>query len=178
MNNGTQMPELIVCRVDEAVKVIFDKNSTLAVRDKIDVAITERADAFKETEVIFYDLSGILEEQDNLNDFVDQNQISVTVPAHLYAVLDELTVNTMFSNDSTTDTYKIEVRQKNREELICDAIELSAGEICPEIELYEALELGDYPCVATVTALRDGEEFGTLEIVLTLHVANMWSTGG
>ena len=126
MNSGSNMPELIVCRVDEAAKVIFDKDSTMAVREKIDVSITERAETFKETEVIFYDLSGILEEQDNLNDFVDKNQISVTVPAHLYAVLDELTVNTMFSNDSKTDTYKIELREKGRDALICDAIELSA----------------------------------------------------
>jgi len=178
MNNGTQMSELIVCRVDEAVKVIFDKASTMAVKDDIAVEITERADAFKETEVIFYDLSGILEEQDNLNDFVDQNQISVTVPAHLYAVLDEKAINTMFSNDSKTDTYKIELREKGRDDLICDTIELSAEEICPEIELYETWEIGDYPCIATVTALRDGEIFGTVEIALTLHVANMWSVGG
>jgi len=178
MNNGTNMPELIVCRVDAAVKVIYDKDSTLAVHDQIDVTITERANKYKETEVIFYDISDILEEQENLNDIVNQSRISVTVPAHLYAVLGETEVHTMFSNDSEADTYKIELRQKNSEDLICDTIELSAGEICPEIELYEALELGDYPCVATVTALRDGEIFGTLEIVLTLHVANMWSTGG
>ena len=178
MNNGSNMPELIVCRVDEAVKVIFDKDSTMAAHEKIDVSITERAETFKETEIIFYDLSDILKEQENLNNIVDKNNISVTVPAHLYAVLDELTVHTMFSNDSETDTYKIELRQKNREELICDAIELSPGEICPEIELYETFELGDYPCVATVTAYKDGEVYGSLVINLTLHVANMWSTGG
>ena len=178
MNNGSNMPELIVCRVDDAVKVIYDKDSTMAVHDKIAVEITERADKYKETEVIFYDISDILEELENLNGIVDQNQISVTVPAHLYAVLGETEVHTLFSNDSEADTYKIELRQKNSEDLLCDAVELSAGEICPEIELYKAMELGNYPCVATVTALRDGEVFGTLEIVLTLHVANMWSTGG
>ena len=178
MNNGSNMPELIVCRVDEAVKVIFDKDSTMAVREKIDVSITERAETFKETEVIFYDLSDILEEQENLNDIVDKNQISVTVPAHIYAVVDDVEIHTMFSNDSETDTYKIELRQKNREELICDAIELSPGEICPEIELYKTFEPGDYPCVATVTAYKDGEVYGSLVINLTVHVANMWSTGG
>ena len=93
-------------------------------------------------------------------------------------VLDEKVINTMFSNDSKTDTYKIELREKGRDALICDAIELSAEEICPEIELYDAWEIGDYPCIATVTALRDGEIFGTVEIALTLHVANMWSVGG
>ena len=178
MNNGSQMPELIVCRVDDAVKVIFDKDSTLAVRDSIEVFITERAEEFKETEVIFYDLSDILEEQENLNDIVDKNQISVTVPAHIYAVVNDVEIHTMFSNDSETDTYKIELREKGRDALICDAIELSAEEICPKIELYEVREIGDYPCIATVTALRDGEIFGTVEIALTLHVANMWSVGG
>ena len=178
MNNGSQMLELIVCRVDDAVKVIFDKDSTLAVRDSVEVSITERAEEFKETEVIFYDLSDILEEQENLNDIVDKNQISVTVPAHIYAVVNDVEIHTMFSNDSETDTYKIELREKGRDDLICDAIELSAEEICPKIELYETWELGNYPCIATVTALREGEVFGAVEIALTLHVANMWSVGG
>ena len=178
MNNGTQMSELIVCRVDEAVKVIFDKASTMAVQDNIDVTITERAAAYRETEVIFYDLSGITAEQNTLNEIVANNQISVTVPAHLYATKNNATVNTLFSNDSKTDTYRIELWQKNYDALLCDAIELSAGEICPKIELYEVLELGDYDCLATVTALRNGEIFGTLEIAVTLHVADLWSTGG
>ena len=178
MNNETSMPELVVCRVDEAVKVIFDKASTMVVQDNIDVTITERAAAYRETEVIFYDLSGITAEQNTLNEIVANNQISVTVPAHLYATKNNATVNTLFSNDSKTDTYRIELRQKNYDALLCDVIELSAGEICPKIELYEVLELGDYDCLATVTALRDGEIFGTLEIAFTLHVADLWSTGG
>ena len=178
MNNDTSMPELVVCRVDEAVKVIFDKTSTIAVQDNIDVTITERAAAYRETEVVFYDLSGITAEQNNLNEIVANNQISVTVPAHLYATKNNTTVNTLFSNDSKTDTYRIELRQKNHATLLCDAIELSAGEICPKIELYEVLESGDYDCLATVTALRNGEIFGTLEIAVTLHVADLWSTGG
>ena len=66
MNNDTSMPELVVCRVDEAVKVIFDKASTVAVQDNIDVTVTERAAAYRETEVIFYDLSGITAEQNTI----------------------------------------------------------------------------------------------------------------
>ena len=34
-NNGTQMPEVVVARVDDAVKVIYDRDSTLAVIDTI-----------------------------------------------------------------------------------------------------------------------------------------------
>ena len=42
-NNGTQMPEVVVARVDGATKVIFDRDSTLAVIDTIKTRITERA---------------------------------------------------------------------------------------------------------------------------------------
>ena len=53
-NNATQMPAVVVARVDDAVKVIYDRDSTLAVIDTIKVRITERAKQNKETEVIFY----------------------------------------------------------------------------------------------------------------------------
>ena len=82
-NEGTKMPEVLVCRVDNAVKVIYDRDSTLAVYDDIQVGITARAKAFPETEVIFYDISDILEEQENLDQTVTDQQISVTVPAAL-----------------------------------------------------------------------------------------------
>ena len=51
------MPAVVVARVDDAVKVIYDRDSTLAVIDTIKVRITERAKQHKETEVIFYDVS-------------------------------------------------------------------------------------------------------------------------
>ena len=88
MNNGTDVADLIVCRVDGPVKVIFDKDSTLAVYDKIDVTITDRADAFEETEVIFYDVSGILDEQEKVNAALADSEISISLPAHLYATVD------------------------------------------------------------------------------------------
>ena len=43
-NNGSQMPAVVVARVDDAVKVIYDRDSTLAVIDTIKVRITERAE--------------------------------------------------------------------------------------------------------------------------------------
>ena len=52
-NAGTNMPAVVVARVDDAVKVIYDRDSTLAVIDTIKVRITERAKQHKETEVIF-----------------------------------------------------------------------------------------------------------------------------
>ena len=65
-NNGTQMPEVVVARVDDAVKVIYDRDSTLAVIDTIKVRITGRAKQHKETEVVFYDVSGLREAQKQL----------------------------------------------------------------------------------------------------------------
>ena len=62
-NAGTNMPAVVVARVDDAVKVIYDRDSTLAVIDTIKVRITERAKQHKETEVIFYDVSGLREAQ-------------------------------------------------------------------------------------------------------------------
>ena len=83
-NNGTQMPEVVVARVDDAVKVIYDRDSTLAVIDTIKVRISERAKQHKETEVVFYDVSGLREAQKQLNAIVADNQIALTAPAHLY----------------------------------------------------------------------------------------------
>ena len=115
MNGGTDVADLIVCRVDGPVKVIFDKDSTRKVYDKIDVTITERAEAFPETEVIFYDISGILDEQEKVNAALEDSEISISLP------------------------------------------------------------YGDYPCTATVTALRDGEAVGTMEIAVTIHSAYLWN---
>ena len=42
-NAGTNMPAVVVARVDDAVKVIYDRDSTLAVIDTIKTRITERA---------------------------------------------------------------------------------------------------------------------------------------
>ena len=83
-NNGTQMPEVVVARVDDAVKVIYDRDSTLAVIDTIKTRITERAKQNKETEIIFYDASDLREAQKQLNAIVADNQLSVIAPAHLY----------------------------------------------------------------------------------------------
>jgi len=88
-NNGTSTPEVIAARVDDAVKIIFDRDSTLAVIDSIKARITERAKQNKETEIIFYDVSGLREAQKQLNAIVADNQIDITAPAHLYALVGE-----------------------------------------------------------------------------------------
>ena len=82
-NAGTNMPAVVVARVDDAVKVIYDRDSTLAVIDTIKTRITERAKQNKETEIIFYDVSGLREAQKQLNAIVAGSQLSVVAPAHL-----------------------------------------------------------------------------------------------
>ena len=173
-NNGTNMPAVVVARVDDAVKVIYDRDSTLAVIDTIKVRITERAKQNKETEVIFYDVSGLREAQKQLNAIVADNQIDITAPAHLYALVGEFSVKAEFINNSKNDTYKIEIRRNKDDTLIADAFELAAGKSVSALTLLEAPEFGNTDCTVTITAYRDGKQIGTLNTELTLHTAYLW----
>ena len=173
-NNGTNMPAVVVARVDDAVKVIYDRDSTLAVIDTIKVRITERAKQHKETEVIFYDVSDLREAQKQLNAIVADNQIALTAPAHLYALVGESSVKAEFTNNSKSDTYKVEIRRDKDNALIADAFELAAGKSISTLTLLEAPEFGNTDCTVTVTAFRDGKQIGTLNTELTLHTAYLW----
>ena len=173
-NNGTNMPAVVVARVDDAVKVIYDRDSTLAVIDTIKTRITERAKQHKETEIIFYDVSGLREAQKQLNAIVADNQIDITAPAHLYALVGESSVKAEFTNNSKNDSYKIEIRRNKDDSLIADAFELAAGKSISSLTLLETQEFGNVDCTVIVTAFRDGKEIGTLNTELTLHVAYLW----
>ena len=173
-NNATQMPAVVVARVDDAVKVIYDRDSTLAVIDTIKVRITERAKQHKETEVIFYDVSGLREAQKQLNAIVADNQIDITAPAHLYALVGATNVKAEFINNSKSDTYKVEIRKNKDNALIADAFELAAGKSISSLTLNEAPEYGDVDCTVTITAYRDGKQIGTMQTELVLHTAYLW----
>ena len=173
-NNATQMPAVVVARVDDAVKVIYDRDSTLAVIDTIKVRITERAKQHKETEVIFYDVSGLREAQKQLNAIVADNQLSIVAPAHLYAIVGEQSVKAEFTNNSKSDTYKIEICRNKDDTLIADAFELAAGKSISTLTLLEAAAFGNVDCTVTITAYRDGKQIGTLNTELTLHTAYLW----
>ena len=173
-NAGTNMPAVVVARVDDAVKVIYDRDSTLAVIDTIKVRITERAKQNKETEVIFYDVSGLREAQKQLNAIVADNQIALAAPAHLYALVGEAGVKAEFVNNSKSDTYKVEIRKNKDNALIADAFELAAGKSISTLTLLEAPEFGNTDCTVTITAYRDGKQIGTLNTELTLHTAYLW----
>ena len=173
-NNGTNMPAVVVARVDDAVKVIYDRDSTLAVIDTIKVRITERAKQHKETEVIFYDVSGLREAQKQLNAIVADNQIALTAPAHLYALVGEQSVKAEFVNSSKSDTYKVEIRRNKDNALIADAFELAAGKSISTLTLLEAPEFGNADCTVMITAFRDGKQIGSMQTELTLHAAYLW----
>ena len=173
-NAGTNMPAVVVARVDDAVKVIYDRDSTLAVIDTIKVRITERAKQHTETEVIFYDVSGLREAQKQLNAIVADNQIALTAPAHLYALVGESSVKAEFINNSKSDTYKVEIRRNKDNALIADVFELAAGKSISSLTLLEAPEFGNADCTVTITAFRDGKQIGTLNTELTLHTAYLW----
>ena len=173
-NNGSQMPAVVVARVDDAVKVIYDRDSTLAVIDTIKVRITERAKQHKETEVIFYDVSGLREAQKGLNSIVENNLLAVTAPAHLYALVGESCVKAEFVNSSKSDTYKIEIRRNKDDSLIADAFELAAGKSISVLTLLETPEFGNTDCTVTITSYRDGKQIGSMQTELTLHAAYLW----
>ena len=173
-NNGTNTPEVIAARVDDAVKIVFDRDSTLAVIDTIKTRITARAKQNKETEIIFYDVSGLREAQKQLNAIVADNQLSVIAPAHLYAIVGEQSVKAEFTNNSKDDTYKVEIRRSKDNALITDAFELAAGKSISTLTLLEAPEFGNVDCTVTITAYRDGKQIGTLNTELTLHTAYLW----
>ena len=173
-NAGTNMPAVVVARVDDAVKVIYDRDSTLAVIDTIKTRITERAKQNKETEIIFYDVSGLREAQKQLNAIVADSQIALTAPAHLYALVGESSVKAEFVNNSKSDTYKVEIRKNKDNALIADAFELAAGKSISTLTLLEAPEFGNVDCTVTITAFRDGKQIGTLNTELTLHTAYLW----
>ena len=173
-NAGTNMPAVVVARVDDAVKVIYDRDSTLAVIDTIKVRITERARAFKETEVVFYDVSGLREAQKQLNAIVADNQIAVVAPAHLYAIVGEQSVKAEFTNNSKSDTYKVEIRRNKDNTLIADAFELAAGKSVSTLTLLEVPEFWNVECTVIVTAFRDGKQIGSMQTELTLHTAYLW----
>ena len=173
-NAGTNMPAVVVARVDDAVKVIYDRDSTLAVIDTIKVRITERAKQHKETEVIFYDVSGLREAQKQLNAIVADNQIDITAPAHLYALVGEQSVKAEFVNSSKSDTYKIEIRRSKGNSLIADVFELAAGKSISTLTLLETAEFGNVDCTVTITSYRDGKQIGSLQTELVLHTAYLW----
>ena len=173
-NAGTNMPAVVVARVDDAVKVIYDRDSTLAVIDTIKTRITDRAKAFKETEIIFYDVSGLREAQKQLNAIVADNQLSIVAPAHLYAIVGETSVKAEFVNNSKSDTYKIEIRRNKDNALIADAFELAAGKSVSTLTLLEAPEFGNVECTVIVTAFRDGKQIGSMQTELTLHTEYLW----
>ena len=173
-NNGTNMPAVVVARVDDAVKVIYDRDSTLAVIDTIKTRITERAKQNKETEIIFYDVSDLREAQKQLNAIVADNQIDITAPAHLYALVGAIDVKAKFTNNSKSDTYKVEIRRNKDDALIADTFELAAGKSISTLTLLEAAEFGNVDCTVTITAFRDGKQIGSMQTELVLHTAYLW----
>ena len=175
MNNGTDVAELVVCRVDGPVKVIFDRDSTLAVYEDIEVTVTDRAETFPETEVIFYDISDILEEQDKVDGTVDQNQIAISIPAHMYATVEDTTLMTEIANNSKTDAYQVELVRKDTGAAITEPVEVGPGAVLFALSLTEALPMGNYPCTALVTRLVNGQPAGTLELSVTVHSAYLWN---
>ena len=158
---------------------VYDENGKAQIvhdqkLEVLDQLITERAKQHKETEVIFYDVSGLREAQKQLNAIVADNQIALTAPAHLYALVGESNVKAEFTNNSKGDTYKIEIRRNKDNTLIADAFELAARKSISTLTLLEIPEFGNVDCTVTITAFRDGKQIGSMRTELALHTAYLW----
>ena len=105
---------------------------------------------------------------------VADNQIALTAPAHLYALVGESSVKAEFTNNSKSDTYKIEICRNKDNTLIADAFELAAGKSISTLMLLEAPEFGNVDCTVTITAFRDGKQIGSMRTELVLHTAYLW----
>lgn len=173
--DGTCTETLVVCRVDGPVAVIFDRESTLAVYDTIDVTITPRAAAYPDTRVEFYDLTELRQAQKALNQLVEDNTLSVAMSADLLGLVDATTVDCTLRNNSETDTYVLRIQRADNGQAVCEDITLQPGARLDSIELSEALPFGDYELLTTVTAWRDGTQQGQLELESTLHIAWLWA---
>ena len=81
-------------------------------------------------------------------------------------------------NRSETDTYRIELRLGSTGDAIAEPVELAPGKSVKTITLLEAMDYGNYDCTAVITASRNGETIGSMEIETTLHVAYLWAEEG
>ena len=79
-----------------------------------------------------------------------------------------------FTNNSKSDTYKIEIRRNKDNSLIVEAFELAAGKSISTLTLLEAPEFGNADCTVTITAFRDGKQIGSMRTELVLHTAYLW----
>ena len=177
-NDETEVDDLVVCRVDGPVKVIFDRASSLLVYDKINVRITERAKAFPETEVIFLGIKEILAARDDLNAIVDDTQIKAVVSSHMYALIEDTKVTATLCNKSEKDTYRFVITDAKTGDVLSETVELAPGKGAEKIMLKQALPFGNYDCIVTVTAVRNGIEIGSAQFESAIHVAYMWALGG
>ena len=79
-----------------------------------------------------------------------------------------------FTNNSKSDTYKVEIRRSKDNALIADVFELAAGKSISSLTLLEAPEFGNTDCTVTITAFRDGKQTGSMQTELVLHTAYLW----
>ena len=128
-NNGTQMPEVVVARVDDAVKVIYDRDSTLAVIDTIKVTNYRKSKAAQGNGSHLLRRLRTARSPKAAQRYRRRTiRLTITAPAHLYALVGETNVKAEFINNSKSDTYKVEIRRNKDNALIADAFELGRGQ--------------------------------------------------
>ena len=117
-----------------------------------------------------------LEEQENLDQTVTDQQISVTIPADFFLEKEDLVAEGTLANHSEKDIYEIYLTVDG--EPVTETATLAPGAALSGIRLLNVLALGDYDATAHVTAIRDGAILGTLQVETVIHVAEQWNLGG
>ena len=70
------------------------------------------------------------------------------------------------------------MKRKDTGASVLNTIELAPGKSLDTVELLESMEFGNYDCIATITAIRDGKTVGNMDVNVTLHVAYLWAEEG
>ena len=101
--------------------------------------------------------------------------MSISIPAHLFATVGDTALPIELVNGSEGDTYQVELRRNDTGELAAEPVTLTPNGALLALRLTEALPLGNYPCTATVTALRDGQVMGSVNLSVTIHSGYLWN---
>lgn len=91
--------------------------------------------------------------------------------ANLLVLVNGTDANCQISNDSAEDTYHIEIVWDDNSEPIVETFQLELGQVPEVVHLMSALLLGNFPCTATVTHMKNDLETNILKLNITLRVA-------
>ena len=166
--------EVVVARVDDAVKVIYDRDSTLAVIDTIKVSHYRAREAAHGNGGHFLRRFRTCAKPRSSSTRSSRTIRLLLLLLLIYMLWSEnpAVKGRVRTNNSKTDTYKIEIRRNKDNTLIADAFELAAGKSISTLTLLEAPEFGNTDCTVTIR-IRTASRSAPCE-PNSLHTAYLW----